>query len=99
MPLQFQESRLENVTFVNCVFTNVDMSASAFTSVEMTNVSFAGGRFRNTNGQATVFNKLGTFGAGAVPSNCMQWSGARVTFADQQNDVWAGSNVRTQGRR
>lgn len=59
-PLQFQESRLENVTFVNCVFTNADKEASGFTSVQMTNVSFAGGRFRNTNGQATMFNKLGT---------------------------------------
>lgn len=70
-PRQFQESRLENVTFVNCVFTNVDKSATAFTSVQMTNVAFAGGRFRNTNGQATVFNKLGTFAARGMRSMCM----------------------------
>lgn len=80
-PLQFQESKLENVTFVNCVFANVGRSSTAFTSVEMTNVSFAGGRFRNTNGQATVFNKLGTFWCVRVAMRCMLESRAEVTPA------------------
>lgn len=73
-PPQFQESRLENVTFVNCVFTNADNAATAFTSVQMTNVSFAGGRFRSANGKPIVFNKLGTFAAEETRTVCVQGS-------------------------
>jgi len=54
---QFRQSRLENVTFINCVFTNPAQGV-AFSLVRMTNVTFAGGRFRNTNGVPTVFSEL-----------------------------------------
>lgn len=81
LPLQFQESKLGNVTFANCVFNNVGRSSTAFTSVEMTNVYFAGGRFRNINGQATVFNKLGTFWCVRVAMRCMLERRGEVTPA------------------
>jgi len=54
---QFRQSRLENVTFINCVFTN-PADGVAFSLVRMTNVTFAGGRFRNSNGVPTAFSEL-----------------------------------------